>query len=72
MSNHRLTEHESDDLGLLDVPAIEALTGLSHDLVRKLVYYRRLPTVRIGKRVFVRRAALLDWIESNTTPAREA
>jgi len=72
MPTHRTTTPDPDEsLGLLDVPAIEQLTGLSHDFVRKLVYTRKLPTVRIGKRVFVRRSALSDWINDNTTPARE-
>lgn len=70
MPTHRTTDPD-ESLGLLDVPAIEQLTGLSHDFVRKLVYGRQLPTVRIGKRVFVRRTALADWIDSNTAPARE-
>lgn len=71
MPTRRTTQDDPADLGLLDVPAIEALTGLSHDFVRKLVYGRSLPTVRIGRRVFVRRSVLSEWIEQNTTPARE-
>lgn len=60
------------DLGLLDVHAVAELTGLGSELVRKLVYGRRLPTVRIGGRVFVRRTDLAEWIDANTKPAREA
>lgn len=57
---------------LLDVPAIEALTGLPRGTVRELVYCRRLPTVKLGRRVYVRRDALDAWIDANTRPARSA
>ncbi len=72
MSTHRtIPQGDPDDLGLLDVYAIMSLTGLSQDFVRKLIYGRYLPTVKIGRRVFVRRSVLNEWIEQNTTPARE-
>lgn len=71
MPTYRTTTPAGDDLGMLDIAAIEALTGWSHDFVRRLVYGRQLPTVRIGRRVFVRRSALSEWIDQNTAPARE-
>ena len=59
-------------LELLDIPAIVTLTKLSERFVRELVYTRRLPVVKLGKNVFVRRSDLAAWIENNTSPARRA
>ncbi|MGC3994788.1 MAG: hypothetical protein QM779_11850 [Propionicimonas sp.] len=75
MTRSTTTQHApsapTDDLELLDVPAIENLTGLPHDFVRKVVYGRYLPTVRVGRRVLVRRSDLVEWIAANTQPPRE-
>lgn len=60
-----------EDLQLLDIPAVRALTGLSERFVRELVYTRRVPVVKLGRSVFVRRADLAEWIQQNTTPPRE-
>ncbi len=57
---------------LLDIPAIVSLTHLSERFVTRLVYSRRVPVVKLGPRVFVRRSDLAALIENNTSPAREA
>lgn len=54
------------DLELLDCAGIVGATGLPERLVRRLLSDRRLPIVKVGRRVYVRRAELADWIESNT------
>lgn len=58
-------------LELLDIPAIVALTHLGERFVTRLVYSRRVPVVKLGPRVFVRRTDLAALIESNTSPSRE-
>jgi excisionase family DNA binding protein len=70
---HRTALPDPDDtLKLLSVAEVVELTGLTLDRVRKLVYCRQLPTVRIGpKRVYVRKSDLIEWLNGNTTPARE-
>lgn len=65
------SQPSDDQLELLDIPAVVALTHLSERFVTRLVYSRRVPVVKLGPRVFVRRADLAALIESNTLPARE-
>lgn len=56
---------------LLDVPAIATATGLTVRTVKDLIYAKRaLPVVKVGRRVYVRHADLIAWLDRNTSPAR--
>lgn len=56
---------------LLDAAAIQERMPLSIRTIRAWLSEDRLPTVRIGRRVFVDEATLDRWIEAKMRPARE-
>lgn len=61
-----------EDLRLLTVPEVAAATGLREAALRHLIFTRRIPVVRLGRTVRIRRADLAAVIEAATTPARGA
>lgn len=67
-------ERSPDDL--LTIPAIAAQYGLPIRTVRYLIYDQQgdtLPLVRLGRRIFVRRGDLLDYLAAHTTsPAHDS
>lgn len=56
---------------LLDAAAIQERMPLSIRTIRTWLSENRLPTTRLGRRVFVDEAALDRWIEDHSRPARE-
>lgn len=54
---------------LLTLRDIAEITGTSERMARRLIEERRLPTVKIGRHVRVRRGDLTAFIEANTRPA---
>lgn len=56
---------------LLDLPAVHAQYGLPLRTIRHLIYLPgdSLPVVRLGRRVFVRRADLLAYLAAHTVEA---
>lgn len=56
---------------LLRVPAISERTGLPQQTVRKLIFLKKLPVVRIGRTVSVPEDAIDKLIEENFQPAGE-
>lgn len=62
-------EHAQDDL--LDIPTIHDEFGLPVRTLEHLLYAKHaIATVRIGRRVYVRRSDLLAYFAANTRPAR--
>lgn len=61
---------ELDPLRLLTVPEAADATGLEPRAIRHLIAMRRVPVVRLGRSVKLRRADLAAVIEAATTPAR--
>lgn len=55
---------------LLDVAEVARLTGTGVRYARTMVYERRLPTVKLGAKVRVRRADLDAYLAEHTRPAR--
>jgi excisionase family DNA binding protein len=54
---------------LLDIPTTaEALGGVSHTTVRRLIAAGELPVVRVGRRIMVEEKALTDWIQQQKRP----
>ena len=56
---------------LLSVREAGKILGISHHTIRAWIYQRRLPVVRLGRRVLIRREDLEDFIRRNRIPARE-
>lgn len=54
---------------LLSVPEAAELLSLSVIYVYKLVEARRIPHVRVGKRVLLESDSLLNWIAARRVPA---
>ncbi len=48
--------------GLLTIPQVATYLGVCRAHVYKLIH-QGLPVVRLGRRVFIRLAALTQWIE---------
>ena len=48
---------------LLTIAQVAETLGLSRSKVYQLIYYEGLPSVRFGRAVRVRYAALLQWLE---------
>jgi excisionase family DNA binding protein len=49
---------------LVDIPgAAVELGGISSTTVRRLIAAGELPTIRLGRRVLIEEAALVDWVQ---------
>lgn len=46
------------------VPEAAALLGVSSDTVYEMIRQRRIPSVRLGRRILIPRPALVRWLES--------
>lgn len=55
---------------LLDVAETAALTGLPPRTVRRLFDERRVPLVKIGRRLFVWSDDLAAYLDASLTPAK--
>ena len=51
---------------LLDVKQAAAYLGRSEQAVQHLIFEKRIPVVRDGRRVHLRRVDLDTWIDQNT------
>lgn len=51
---------------LLDVAGAAQMLATSERHIRKLIYERRIPYVKVGGKVRFRQQALDRWIEANT------
>jgi excisionase family DNA binding protein len=48
---------------LLNIPAASAVLGLTVWQIRGLIANGEIPVIRVGKKLFLRRAALTRWAE---------
>lgn len=63
-------EHLSTDLpSLLTIPDAAGVLGVSVSTVRRLVRYRYLGAVRVGRSVRIERSEVARYITENTRPA---
>lgn len=60
---------ETEETALWDRYALATNTGLSLRMAERIIAERRIPVVRIGRRVMVRPADVNAYIEANTIPA---
>ena len=56
---------------LLTIPEAAALLRLKVSTIRAWTQKRRLPFVRLGRRVFIRRSDVQTMIQANLVPARD-
>lgn len=57
---------------LLRVPEAANLCGLRESTIRKMIFQRKLPTVRLGRAVMIPEAALEQLIQEGYRPAISA
>jgi excisionase family DNA binding protein len=57
------------DRRLLDCKGITEYRGISERFARRLLNERRLPVVKLGRRIFVWSHDLDAYLEANTLPA---
>lgn len=50
---------------LLEVPDLSRWLRLKQSTIRKMVCYKRIPFIKIGRRVFFRRTDIEKWIENS-------
>lgn len=60
-----------DPSELLNIPEAAAVSHLKESTIRKWTYLRRLPYVKLGSRVFVRRQDLEALIAQSLVPAKK-
>jgi excisionase family DNA binding protein len=53
---------------LLTLPEASAYLRLSEESIRRLIAARRLPCVRLGRRVLFDRSDLLRWVSARIPP----
>lgn len=59
----------TSDNELLDEADIARLTGTTERMARRIIAERRVPIVKVGRYVRVRRGDLEAWLVANTQPA---
>lgn len=56
---------------LFSIRQISELQLIKIDMVKKLIYNREIEVVKIGKKNFISRTALIAYLERNTIPVDE-
>jgi excisionase family DNA binding protein len=54
---------QPDSSLLLDIPSAASFLGLTPWQIRGLVYNHELPRVMVGRKIYLRRAALTRWAD---------
>lgn len=62
---------KNDHYGLLDVIEVAEIWGVSDQMVYKLAKEGKIPHVRIGKRIKLRRGDVMKYIKDNLIGAKE-
>ena len=70
MALDRLPQPPAEDFKLLTAAEASELIRLPRSSVYELVRNRRIPFVRIGRRVFFVRHALIQWVSEEMTLPR--
>jgi predicted DNA-binding transcriptional regulator AlpA len=56
---------------LLDIHELEEIYGLKHWTIRTLCSQRKIPHIKIGRRVFFDPAAIDAWLQEHVRPVKE-
>ena len=54
--------------GLYSIREIEAMNLIKSDMMKKIIYNREIEVVKIGKKNFISKIALVAYLEANTVP----
>ncbi len=54
---------------LLSIKDINDLRIIKSDMLKKLIYNREIEVVKLGKKNFITKIALIAYLEKNTIPA---
>jgi hypothetical protein len=54
--------------GLYSIREIEAMNLIKSDMMKKIIYNREIEVVKIGKKNFISKQALIAYLEANTVP----
>ena len=54
--------------GLYSISEIEAMNLIKSDMMKKIIYNREIEVVKIGKKNFISKIALVAYLEANTVP----
>lgn len=57
------------DVVLLSIKDINDLKIIKSAMMKKLIYNREIEVVKLGKKNFISKLALISYLESNTIPA---
>ena len=54
---------------LFSIKEIDAMSLIKLDMLKKIIYNREIEVVKIGKKNFISRSALIDYLTKNTFKA---
>ena len=54
---------------LFSIKQIDELKLIKSDMLKKLIYNQEIEVVKLGKKNFISRTALIAYLEANTIPA---
>ena len=53
---------------LFSIKEIDEMNLIKSDMLKKIIYHREIEVVKIGKKNFISRQALISYLEANTIP----
>jgi len=54
---------------LFSIKDIDEMNLIKSDMLKKLIYNREIEVVKLGKKNFISKVALVTYLEANTIPA---
>ena len=54
---------------LFSIKEIDEMNLIKSDMLKKLIYHREIEVVKLGKKNFISKVALVAYLEANTIPA---
>lgn len=54
---------------LFSIKEIDVMSLIKSDMLKKIIYNREIEVVKIGKKNFISRSALIDYLTKNTFKA---
>ena len=54
---------------LFSIKEIDEMNLIKSDMLKKLIYNREIEVVKLGKKNFISKTALVAYLEANTIPA---
>ena len=51
---------------LFSIKQIDEMGAVKSDMLKKLIFYKRIEVLKIGKKNFISRTVLINYLEDNT------